>query len=73
MPGTPTSCALNCYQAIPVRRARELLAADEQGTEALAAHLERKGDNLYPYALGTAMSQIRNLLGVIDELTGSAR
>ena len=57
-----------------VERARRLAAAADQGSDAVAGLLgcSSETSTVYPYAFGSAVAQLRDLLAILDELAPAA-
>jgi hypothetical protein len=52
-----------------VERARRLAAAADQGTDDVGLlGWSSESGTVYPYAFGSAMAQMRDLLAILDEL-----
>jgi hypothetical protein len=62
-------------QRCAVERARRLAPAADQDPEAVAKLLGCPSDTstVYPYAFGSAMAQMRDLLAILDELATTSR
>jgi hypothetical protein len=62
--------SLSGDQRRAVERARRLAAAADQGPDAVAGLLGCPSETktVYPYAFGSAVAQLRDLLAVVDEL-----
>jgi hypothetical protein len=67
---TPKTRSLSDDQRRAVERARRLAAAADQGPDAIAGLLDRPSETgtVYPYAFGSAVAQLRDLLAIVDEL-----
>lgn len=66
----PQARVLSDDQRRAVERARRLAAAADQGPDAVARLLgcPSETSTVYPYAFGSAMAQMRDLLAILDEL-----
>jgi hypothetical protein len=67
---SPKLSTLSGDQRRAVERARRLAAAADQGPDAVAGLLgcPSETSTVYPYAFGSAMAQMRDLLDILDEL-----
>jgi hypothetical protein len=67
---SPKTRSLSGDQRRAVERARRLAAAADQGPDAVAGLLgcPRETGTVYPYAFGSAVAQLRDLLAILDEL-----
>jgi len=67
---TPKTRSLSGDQRRAVERARRLATAAERGSGAVAQLLgcASESGTVYPYAFGSAMAQMRDLLAILDEL-----
>ena len=70
---TPKTRSLSGDQRRAVERARRLAAAADQGPDAVAGLLgcPSESGTVYPYAFGSAMAQMRDLLAILDELANA--
>ena len=66
----PKPSALTGDQLQAIDRARKLATAAERGSGAVAELLgcTSESGTVYPYAFGSAMAQMRDLLAILDEL-----
>ena len=71
----PQARLLSGDQRCAVERARRLAPAADQDPEAVAKLLGCPSDTstVYPYAFGSAMAQMRDLLAILDELATTSR
>jgi len=67
---SPKPSALTSDQRRAIDRARKLAAAAERGSGAVAELLgcASEAGTVYPYAFGSAMAQMRDLLAILDEM-----
>ena len=72
---SPQARTLSGDQRRVVERARRLAAAADQGPDAVAGLLGCPSDTstVYPYAFGSAMAQMRDLLAILGELATTSR
>jgi hypothetical protein len=67
---SPKPSTLTGDQRRAIDRARKLATAAERGSGAVAELLgcASESGTVYPYAFGSAMAQMRDLLAILDEL-----
>ena len=67
---SPKPSALTSDQRRAIERARRLAAAADQSPGAVAELLGCPNETrtVYPYAFGSAMAQMRDLLAILDDL-----